>query len=116
SCPIMPAQLAALLRRISDGTISGKAAKTVFESMWQGELGKDVDALIQAKGLKQISDDVALEGLIDQILSAHPQQVSDYRKGKEKAFNSLVGQIMKATQGKANPTQVHSILKNKLEQ
>ncbi len=116
SCPIMPAQLAALLTRISDGTISGKAAKTVFESMWQGELGKDVDALIQAKGLKQISDDVALEGLIDQILSAHPQQVSDYRKGKEKAFNSLVGQIMKATQGKANPTQVHSILKNKLEQ
>lgn len=116
SCPIMPAQLAALLTRISDGTISGKAAKTVFESMWQGELGKDVDALIQAKGLKQISDDVALEGLIDQILSAHPQQVSDYRKGKEKAFNSLVGQIMKATQGKANPTQVHSILKTKLEQ
>lgn len=116
ACPIRPAELAALLVRISDGTISGKAAKTVFESMWQGELDKDVDALIQKKGLKQISDDGAIDQLVDQVLLAHPQQVADYRNGKEKAFHSLVGQIMKATKGKANPTQVHATLKKKLEQ
>ena len=115
ACPIHPAELAALLIRVSDGTISGKAAKTVFESMWKGELNKDVDALIRAKGLKQISDDGALDELVDQVLLANPQQVTDYRNGKEKAFNSLVGQIMKATQGKANPTQVHSILQKKLK-
>ena len=115
ACPIHPAELAALLTRVSDGTISGKAAKTVFESMWKGELNKDVDALIRAKGLKQISDDGALDELVDQVLLANPQQVTDYRNGKEKAFNSLVGQIMKATQGKANPTQVHSILQKKLK-
>lgn len=115
ACPIRPAELAALLVRISDGTISGKAAKTVFESMWQGELDKDVDALIQKKGLKQISDDEAIDQLVDQVLLAHPQQVADYRNGKEKAFHSLVGQIMKATKGKANPTQVHATLKKKLE-
>lgn len=116
ACPIRPAELATLLTRISDGTISGKAAKTVFESMWQGELDKDVDALIQKKGLKQISDDGAIDQLVDQVLLAHPQQVADYRNGKEKAFHSLVGQIMKATKGKANPTQVHATLKKKLEQ
>ena len=115
ACPIHPAELAALLTRVSDGTISGKAAKTVFESMWKGELNKDVDALIRAKRLKQISDDGALDELVDQVLLANPQQVTDYRNGKEKAFNSLVGQIMKATQGKANPTQVHSILQKKLK-
>ena len=114
ACPINPAQLAALLKRIGDGTISGKAAKTVFESMWNGELDKNADAIIDAKGLKQISDDSAIEKIVDQVLSANAQQVADYRAGKEKAFNSLVGQIMKATQGKANPAQVNAILRNKL--
>lgn len=114
ACPIKPVQLAALLARISDGTISGKAAKTVFESMWQGELDKNVDAIIAAKGLKQISDDSAIEKLVDEVLAANAQQVVDYRNGKEKAFNSLIGQIMKATQGKANPAQVNAILKKKL--
>jgi len=115
ACPITPAQLAALLTRISDGTISGKAAKTVFESMWNGELDKNVDAIIAAKELKQISDDSAIEKLVDQVLAANAQQVADYRNGKEKAFNSLIGQIMKATQGKANPAQVNAILKKKLD-
>jgi len=114
ACPIKPVQLVALLARISDGTISGKAAKTVFESMWQGELDKNVDAIIAAKGLKQISDDSAIERLVDEVLAANAQQVADYRNGKEKAFNSLIGQIMKATQGKANPAQVNAILKKKL--
>ncbi|PXW91202.1 aspartyl/glutamyl-tRNA(Asn/Gln) amidotransferase subunit B [Nitrosomonas sp. Nm84] len=114
ACPISPEQLAVLLMRISDGTISGKAAKTVFESMWSGELDKNVDAIIAAKGLKQISDDNAIEQLVDQVLAANAQQVADYRNGKEKAFNSLIGQIMKATQGKANPAQVNAMLKKKL--
>jgi aspartyl-tRNA(Asn)/glutamyl-tRNA(Gln) amidotransferase subunit B len=113
-CPVKPIQLAALLTRISDGTISGKAGKIVFESMWQGEWDKNVDAIIEAKGLKQISDDSALEKLIDEVLAANAQQATDYRNGKEKAFNSLVGYIMKATQGKANPAQVNVILKKKL--
>jgi aspartyl-tRNA(Asn)/glutamyl-tRNA(Gln) amidotransferase subunit B len=114
ACPINPDQLAALLLRISDGTISGKAAKTVFESMWHGELNQNVDAIIAVKGLKQISDDNTIEKLVDEVLVANEQQVTDYRNGKEKAFNSLVGQIMKATQGKANPAQVNAILKKKL--
>lgn len=113
-CPVKPNDLAALLTRISDNTISGKAAKTVFESLWQGEYEKNVDAIIEAKGLKQISDDDAIEKLIDDVLAANAQQVEDYRNGKEKAFNSLIGQIMKATQGKANPAQVNAILKKKL--
>lgn len=113
-CPISPAQLAVLLARISDGTISGKAAKVVFESMWNGELDKNADTIIAAKGLKQISDDGAIERLVDEVLAANAQQVADYRNGKEKAFNSLIGQIMKATQGKANPAQVNIILKKKL--
>lgn len=115
ACPINPAQLAALLKRICDGTISGKAAKTVFESLWNGELDKNADAIITAKGLKQISDDSAIEKIVGQVLAANAQQVADYRAGKEKAFNSLVGQIMKATQGKANPAQVNAMLRKKLE-
>jgi aspartyl-tRNA(Asn)/glutamyl-tRNA(Gln) amidotransferase subunit B len=114
ACPVAPEHLAALVRRINDGTISGKAAKTVFESLWNGESDKNVDAIIEARGLKQISDDSAIEKIVDQVLAANAQQVADYRAGKEKAFNSLVGQIMKATQGKANPAQVNAILKQKL--
>ena len=99
---------------LNDGTISDKVAKTVFESLWNGESSKDIDAIIEAKGLKQISDDSAIEKIVDQVLAANVQQVADYRAGKEKAFNSLVGQIMKATQGKANPAQVNAMLKQKL--
>lgn len=113
-CPVSSAQLAGLLMRISDGTISGKSAKDVFDGMWQGEQGGNADTIIAAKGLKQISDDSEIERLIDEVLAANPQQVTDYRSGKEKAFNSLVGQVMKATRGKANPGQVNMILKKKL--
>ena len=115
ACPITPTLLAALLLRISDETISGKAAKTVFECMWNGELDRNVDAIIKAKGLKQISDDGAIETLVDEVLSANAQQVADYRGGKQKAFNSLVGQVMKAAKGKANPAQVNAVLKKKLD-
>lgn len=113
-CPINPVQLATLLQRISDGTISGKTAKHVFDSMWRGEHDGNADAIIQNKGLKQISDSGEIEKLIDEILAANSQQVADYRSGKQKAFNSLVGQVMKATRGKANPAQVNTILKQKL--
>lgn len=113
-CPVNPAILVALIKRIHDNTISGKAAKTVFESLWLGEQQQDVDAIIESKGLKQISDDGAIESLVDEVLAANEQQVADYRNGKEKAFNSLVGQIMKATKGKANPAQVNAMLKKKL--
>ncbi|SFP67517.1 aspartyl/glutamyl-tRNA(Asn/Gln) amidotransferase subunit B [Nitrosomonas cryotolerans] len=114
ACPINPTQLAALLLRISDGTISGKAAKSVFDCMWNGEEGGHADAIIEAKGLKQILGDSEIEGCVDAVLIANLQQVMDYRSGKEKAFNSLVGQVMKATKGKANPAQVSMILKKKL--
>ncbi|PTN12412.1 aspartyl/glutamyl-tRNA(Asn/Gln) amidotransferase subunit B [Nitrosomonas aestuarii] len=114
ACPVPPEKLAALLARIHDGTVSGKAAKTVFECMWSGELDQDVDAIIETKGLKQISDNSAIEKLVDEVLAANEQQVADYRNGKEKAFNALVGQVMKATKGQANPTQVNAILKKKL--
>jgi aspartyl-tRNA(Asn)/glutamyl-tRNA(Gln) amidotransferase subunit B len=113
-CPVGPTHVAQLINRIQDGTISGKAAKTVFESLWQGEQDQDVDAIIETKGLKQMSDNSALEKLIDDVLAANAQQVSDYRGGKEKAFNALVGQVMKAAQGKANPAQVNAMLKEKL--
>lgn len=112
-CPVNPEQLAGLLRRISDGTVSGKMAKEVFDGIWSGE-GNDADAVIAKKGLKQISDDGEIEKLVDDVLIAHSQQVADYQSGKEKAFNSLVGQVMKASKGKANPAQVNSILKRKL--
>ncbi|MDP1559172.1 MAG: Asp-tRNA(Asn)/Glu-tRNA(Gln) amidotransferase subunit GatB [Nitrosomonas sp.] len=113
-CPVDSEKLALLLTRISDGTISGKIAKDIFESMWDGENAGNADAIIEAKGLKQISDSGEIERLIDEVLAANEQQVADYRSGKEKAFNSLVGQVMKATKGKANPAQVNTILKQKL--
>jgi aspartyl-tRNA(Asn)/glutamyl-tRNA(Gln) amidotransferase subunit B len=109
-------QLRRLVDRIADGTVSGKIAKDVFDAMWAGEAGGDdaADAIIAAKGLRQISDSGALEKMVDDVLAANPQQVADYRGGKEKAFNSLVGQVMKATKGKANPQQLSEILKRKL--
>ncbi len=112
-CPVSSGQLAGLLLRISDGTVSGKIAKDVFDGIWRRE-GESADAIIAAKGLRQISDDSEIEKLVDEVLIAHSQQVADYRAGKEKAFNSLVGQVMKASKGKANPGQVNAILKKRL--
>jgi len=106
------ASLAGLLKRVADGTVSGKTAKEVFDAMWTGEGG--ADQVIEKRGLRQISDTGAIEKLVDEVLAANARQVQDYRAGKEKAFNSLVGQVMKATRGKANPAQVNQILKRKL--
>lgn len=106
-------QLAALIRRISDGTISNNAAKQVFEALWTGE-GSDVDTVIEAKGLKQMNDTGALEKIIDEVIAANPGNVEQYKAGKDKAFNALVGQVMKASKGKANPAQVNELLKAKL--
>ncbi|MGH8683182.1 MAG: Asp-tRNA(Asn)/Glu-tRNA(Gln) amidotransferase subunit GatB [Burkholderiales bacterium] len=110
--PVGPAGLAGLLARVHDGTISGKIAKEVFDAMWAGE--GDADAIIERKGLRQISDAGALEAIVAAVLAANAKQVEDYRAGKEKAFNSLVGQVMKATRGKANPAQVNELLRKKL--
>jgi aspartyl-tRNA(Asn)/glutamyl-tRNA(Gln) amidotransferase subunit B len=104
--------LAALLERVRDNTISNNAAKQVFESLWAGE--GEVDAIIEAKGLKQESDTGAIEAIIDEVLAANPAMVEEFKAGKEKAFNALVGQAMKASKGKANPAQVNDILKKKL--
>ena len=112
SSPITPQMLASVVARVSDGTISGKAAKQVFEVMWK--LGGTADQIIQREGLRQVSDAGAIEKVVDQVLAANARQVADYRAGKDKAFNSLVGQVMKATQGKANPAQVNEIMRKKL--
>jgi aspartyl-tRNA(Asn)/glutamyl-tRNA(Gln) amidotransferase subunit B len=114
--PVSAVQLGGLVRRIGDGTISGKIAKDVFEAMWAGEAKGDdaADALIAAKGLTQISDAGAIEKIVDEALAANPAIVAEVRAGKEKAFNSLVGQVMKASKGKANPAQVNAILRRKL--
>ncbi len=104
--------LGGLLKRIADGTISGKLAKDVFDAMWAGE--GNADEIIEKRGLRQISDAGAIEKLVDDVLAANARQVQDYRAGKDKAFNSLVGQVMKATKGKANPAHVNEVLKRKL--
>ena len=114
-CPVAALQLAALVARIIDGTISNKIAKDVFTAMWQGENGGDPDAIIAARGLKQISDSGAIASMIDAVINDNPAIVAEYRAGKQKAFNSLVGQIMKAAKGKANPQQVNDLLKAKLD-
>jgi len=110
--PVAPAQLARLLGRVQDGTISGKIAKEVFDAMWAGE--GDADAIIERRGLRQISDSGAIEKIVDEVLAASPAIVAEVKAGKEKAFNALVGKIMAATRGKANPAQVNAILKQKL--
>ena len=111
---VSSAQLAALIGRISDNTISNNAAKQVFEALWVGE-GSEVDAVIAAKGLKQMNDTGALEAIIAEVIAANPANVEQYRAGKDKAFNALVGQVMKASKGKANPAQVNALLKAKLD-
>ena len=110
---VSAAQLASLIGRISDETISNNAARQVFEALWNGE-GDEVDALIAAKGLKQMSDSGELEKIIDTVLAANAKNVQEYQAGNAKAFNALVGQAMKASQGKANPAQVNASLKKKL--
>ena len=104
--------LAVLLKRIADNTISGKIAKEVFEAMWQGEGG--ADAIIESRGLKQISDTGELEKIVAQVIADLPDQVEQYRAGKDKVLGYLVGQVMPATRGKAHPGQAHVLLKDKL--
>ncbi|NLC35962.1 MAG: Asp-tRNA(Asn)/Glu-tRNA(Gln) amidotransferase GatCAB subunit B, partial [Alcaligenaceae bacterium] len=112
--PVTPEKLAELIQRIIDGTISNKIARDVFAAMWEGEHGGNPDAIIDARGLKQISDTGAIGTMIDEVLAANPAIVEEYRAGRQKAFNSLVGQVMKAAKGKANPQQVNQLLKEKL--
>jgi aspartyl-tRNA(Asn)/glutamyl-tRNA(Gln) amidotransferase subunit B len=140
SSPVGPATLAALIRRVADGTVSNNGARQVFDALWAGAtedidpsaagtppiprgdaagLGSGpaaslVDALIEAKGLKQMSDAGALEAIVDEVIAANPKSVDEYRAGKDKAFNALVGQVMKASKGKANPAQANELLRRKL--
>ena len=109
---IEAAALAGLLNRVADSTISGKIAKEVFDAMWAGE--GDADAIIEARGLKQITDTSAIEGIVDAVIAANPGQVAEYRGGKDKLLGFFVGQVMKETGGKANPDQVNEILRKKL--
>ena len=111
--PVTPEQLGGLLKRIADNTISGKLAKQVFEGIWNGE--GDADTVIEAKGLKQITDTGQIETIIDEIIASNPKQVEQFRAGKEKLLGFFVGQVMKQTQGKANPGQVNEILLGKLK-
>ena len=112
--PVTPAQLGGLVARIVDQTISNNIGKKVFEALWNGE-GASADAIIEAQGLKQITDSGAIASLVDEVLAANAANVAEYRAGKEKAFNALVGQVMKAAKGKANPQQVNALLKAKLD-
>ena len=111
--PITPEMLSLLVARIADDTISGKIAKQVFEAMWQGE--GSADDIIEARGLKQITDSTAIEGLIDEVIAANPEQVEQFRSGKEKVLGFFVGQVMQQSRGKANPGQVNAILRDKLK-
>ena len=113
AAPIGPAALAGLLTRIADDTISGKIAKDVFAAMWQGE--GEADAIIAARGLKQITDTGAIEAAVEAVLAANPEQVEQLKAGKDKVLGFLVGQVMKATAGKANPAQVNALLRSKVD-
>lgn len=112
-CPLPAAELAALIARQADGTLSGKTAREVFAALWQGERG--VDAIIDARGLRQISDASAIAGAVAVVLAANPKNVEEFRAGKAKALNALVGQVMKATGGRANPQQVGEALRAAIE-
>ena len=111
--PVTPKQLSELLMRISDNTISGKIAKTVFEALWEN--GGNADAIIAEKGLKQVTDTGAIEAIIQQVINNNPTQLADYRSGKDKLFGFFVGEVMKLSRGKANPQQVNDLLKEKLQ-
>jgi aspartyl-tRNA(Asn)/glutamyl-tRNA(Gln) amidotransferase subunit B len=110
--PVTPGMLGALIGRITDNTISGKIAKDVFEAMWNGE--GEADAIIDKRGLKQVTDTGAIEKMIDEVIAANPGQVEQYRGGKDKLLGFFVGQVMKASGGKANPAQLNELLKQKL--
>ena len=114
--PVSAAQLALLIQRIADGTISNKIAKDIFQAIWEEKATDEAaaDRIIDAKGLKQISDSGALEAILDEVMAANQKSVDEFRSGKEKAFNALIGQAMKATKGRANPQQVTELLKKKL--
>ena len=114
--PVTSEQLSLLMKRIADNTISNKIAKEIFAVLWETRPAEPdaVDKIIDAKGLKQISDTGAIEKIIDEVLANNTRSVEEFRAGKEKAFNSLVGQVMKATRGKANPAQVNELLRKKL--
>ena len=105
--------LGKLISRIEDGTISGKIAKDIFEKMWSS--GKEVDDIIKEDGLEQVTDDKEIESMIDEVIANNPEQLDQYRSGKDRLFGFFVGQVMRASQGKANPKQVNDILKSKLE-
>jgi aspartyl-tRNA(Asn)/glutamyl-tRNA(Gln) amidotransferase subunit B len=113
---VSPAQLALLIGRIADGTVSGKIAREVFQAVWDERRSEPdaADRVIEARGLKQISDAGALERIVDEVLAANPKSVEEFRAGKEKAFNALVGQAMKASRGKANPQQLNELLRRRL--
>jgi aspartyl-tRNA(Asn)/glutamyl-tRNA(Gln) amidotransferase subunit B len=110
--PIAAEQLAGLVQRIVDNTISGKIAKEVFEAMWAG--GGGADEIIAAQGLQQITDNSAIESVVDRVIAANPEQLAEYRAGKDKLLGFFVGQVMKETQGKANPAAVNALLRDKL--
>ena len=114
NCPVTPVQLAELLKLIDNGTISGKIAKTVFDEMWKS--GKAPQTIVEEQGLVQVSDSGAIEGIIDEIMAANAGQVEEYRSGKEKVFGFFVGQVMKASRGKANPSVVNELLLNRLKE
>jgi aspartyl-tRNA(Asn)/glutamyl-tRNA(Gln) amidotransferase subunit B len=111
-CPITAQQLGGILQRIADNTLSNSGAKEVFRAMWSE--GGDADAIIEAKGLKQVSDSGAIEKIVDEIIAANADKVAEYRSGKDKLFGFFVGLAMKASKGKANPTQLNDVLKRKL--
>ena len=111
--PVTAAMMAGLVKRIADNTISGKIAKDILEAMWVGE--GDADSIIEKKGLKQITDTGAIEKVVDEVIAKNPKQLEQYRAGQEKLFGYFVGQVMKATSGKANPAQVNDLLKRKLK-
>ncbi len=111
--PVTAEMLGGMIKRISDNTISGKIAKQVFEAMWNGE--GDADTVIEKKGLKQITDSGAIEGMIDEVIANNPAQVEQYKAGKEQLLGFFVGQVMKVSKGQANPGQVNQILRDKLK-
>jgi aspartyl-tRNA(Asn)/glutamyl-tRNA(Gln) amidotransferase subunit B len=113
-CPLKPDRFAGMIKMISDGVISTKIAKTVFEEMYK--TGKDAETVVKEQGLVQVSDAGAIEKIIEEVIKASPSQHADYRSGKEKLFGYFVGQVMKASKGKANPDMVNQLLKKKLSE
>jgi len=111
--PVTPVQVKGMLLRMEDGTISAKTGKQVFDELWSG--AESADAVIESKGLKQISDTGAIEAMVDEVLAANPGQVAEYRGGKDKLMSFFVGQVMRASKGKANPGQLNELLKKKLD-